>query len=117
MVRQRNLEKSFVNFLTFVALILSMSISVPVHAQVTGGTFTGTITDASGAAVPSARVTISNTATGITTTTAPTLLPGTYDITASAPGFSTAVQSSVTVTVGATQELNIALKVGQVSQT
>jgi hypothetical protein len=39
-------------------------------------------------------------------------LPGTYDVTVTAPGFSTAVQNGITLTVGAQQLLNFNMKVG-----
>ena len=48
---------------------------------------------------------------------APNLLPGPYDVTASASGFSTARQSDLALTVGAQQVLNMSLKVGEISQT
>src|SRR4029077_9945232 len=108
------------------ALGLILLFSVPVRAQVTGATLSGTVTDASGAVVPQAQVSIKNFATGVTTTvqsdaagfyTAPNLLPGSYEISASAAGFSTQLQSGVTLTVGAQQVLNFGLRVGQVTQT
>ena len=47
---------------------------------------------------------------------APNLLPGLYDITVAATGFSTAVQTGLTLTVGASKALNISLQVGQVTE-
>jgi hypothetical protein len=100
-------------------------ISVPVRAQVSGATLSGVITDAQGGVVPNAKITIKNVATSVTLETAsnssgaytaPNLNPGDYTVAVSAPGFSTAV-SKVTLTVGAKQEMNLALAVGQVSQT
>ena len=70
--------------------------------------------------------TIKNVATGITRAvktdtagfySAPNLLPGNYEITAAAPGFSSQVQSGAVLTVGAQQVLNFVLQVGQVTQT
>jgi hypothetical protein len=108
-----------------VALTLAVLASQPVRAQVAGANLSGSVTDASGAAVPNANISIKNTATGIArdiTTdsdgfySAPNLLPGIYDVTVSAPGFSTSVQTGLTLTVGASQGLNIPLKIGRASE-
>ena len=48
--------------------------------------------------------------------TASNLLPAAYDIAVSAQGFSTEVQSGVTLTVGAVEALNFSLKIGQVTE-
>jgi hypothetical protein len=102
-----------------------MIFSVPAHTQVAGATLSGTLTDPSGSGVPNATVSIKNTATGIAravTTddtgfySVPNLTPGVYEVTFSAAGFSTRVETGVTLTVGAQESLNSALKVGQVSQ-
>src|SRR6195256_5741342 len=111
--------------LVCVMLFLALVASTPVYAQVAGATLSGTATDASGAAVPKAKVSIKNGATGVVrevTTdsagfySAPNLLPGVYSITVAATGFSSSVQTGLTLTVGASKALNIALQVGQVSE-
>src|SRR5258706_8369089 len=113
---------------TWVLVFLAISIlgAGQVYAQVAGATLVGTVKDSSDAAIPQAQVAITNISTGVTrdvTTdsagfyTAPNLLPGDYEVKVAAPGFSTAVQKGITLTVGAQQALNIALQVGQVSQT
>src|SRR3981189_2533732 len=103
-------------------LAVAVLLSTPVNAQVSGATLSGTVTDASGAVITNAKVSIKNTATDVTrdvTTdsagvySAPNLLPGTYEITFVAAGFSTSVQSGLTLTVGATQALNISLQMGR----
>jgi hypothetical protein len=108
-----------------VVVVLSLCGALRLDAQVTGGTISGTVTDATGGAVPKVEVSITNTATGLVTTvtttsegfySVPNLLPGPYQVTAKAAGFSTAVTSGVTLTVGAQQAVNIALKVGETSQ-
>jgi len=106
-------------------LTLIFSISVRTYAQVSGASLSGTVTDTSGALIPNAKVSIANTATGVTrdvTTdsagfySAPNLLPGNYDITSTAPGFSTYERKGVTLTVGASQVLNVSMKLGQVTE-
>ncbi|MGH9355428.1 MAG: carboxypeptidase regulatory-like domain-containing protein, partial [Terriglobia bacterium] len=95
-------------------------------AQVTGATLSGSVTDVSGAVIPNAKVSIRNTATGVIRNVtanasgfymAPNLLPGTYEVKASASGFSTVERTGITLTVGAEQVLNLALQVGKVTQT
>src|ERR1700730_16180321 len=96
------------------------------YAQVVGATLSGTIMDPSGAVVPNAQVSVRNTATGVTREVTadtaglylvPNLLPGNYEVTVMSPGFNTARQSNVDLAVGAAQQLNISLKVGETSQT
>src|SRR4029077_7113245 len=120
----------FKNCLFRGALLLMFAFSAftafRVQAQVAGATLSGTVTDSSGGLVPNAKVSIQEVATGVTralTTdsagfySAPNLPPGNYDVTFTAPGFSSYTQRGVTLTVGAQQLLNVAMKVGQVSQT
>ena len=125
MILPTDFRKIAISFLAFGALGLSLLISAPVWAQVAGATLSGTVTDTSAAIIPQAKISIKNVATGISTTvtanadgfyTAPNLLPGSYEITASAPGFATDVHSGITLTVGAQQALNFTLQVGQVTQ-
>src|SRR6266446_1986728 len=103
-----------------------LMVSLPLHAQVTGATISGTITDASGGVIVGAVISVRNTATGInrnTTTdsvgfyTVPNLNPGPYEVKVTARGFTTALQSNLTLAVGAQQSLNIPMKVGETSQT
>jgi Carboxypeptidase regulatory-like domain/TonB-dependent Receptor Plug Domain/TonB dependent receptor len=110
---------------TFAALVLSLFISFPADAQVVGANLSGIVRDASGAVMSNANVSIKNVATGVTrvlTTdaagfySAPNLLPGNYDVTTSAQGFSTRIQTGITLTVGAQQVLNITMQVGQVTE-
>jgi len=125
MLPNRNSKEVGFIFVTFVTLIFVALTSMPVHAQVAGATMTGTVNDSSGAVIPNAQLSIRNVATGevrtVTTDKAgfysvPNLLPGLYDVTVTAPGFSTAVRSGITLTVGAQQVLNMTMNVGQISQ-
>jgi hypothetical protein len=109
----------------YTMLTLAVLLSTPVYAQVSGATLSGTVMDASGAVVTNAKVSIKNTATDVkrdVTTdssgvySAPNLLPGLYEVTVEAPGFSTSVQTGLTLTVGATQALNISLQIGRTTE-
>jgi hypothetical protein len=107
-------------------LVLAIFSCASLHAQVAGGTIQGTILDTSGGAIPRVQVAIKNVATNVVTQvqtnddgfyTAPNLLPGEYEITASAPGFATAVAKEVDLSVGAQLQVNLALKAGPVTET
>jgi hypothetical protein len=120
----KELEQIARGLVVCVALTLVVLASQPIRAQVAGANLSGTVTDVSGAAVPNANISIKNTATGIARDitsdsngfySAPNLLPGNYDVTVSASGFSTSVQTGLTLTVGASQSLNIPLKIGRTS--
>jgi hypothetical protein len=110
------------------AVILAIAIlsTGQAYAQVSGATLSGTITDPSGAAIAGAKVSITNTATGVTRDvtadaagfySAPNLLPGPYDVTVGASGFSTTKEPNITLSVGAQQTLNVSLKIGEATQT
>jgi hypothetical protein len=95
-------------------------------AQVSGATLTGTVTDSSGAVIQNVQISVQNEDTSEIRSvrvdsagfySAPNLLPGKYDVTVTAPGFSTAVTKAVALTVGAEQQLNVKMKVGQINET
>ena len=118
-------KKFLVSLLGLIALAFLPVLCTPAYAQVTGATLSGTVADQSGGVVPNAGISIKNLATGVSRAvktdaagfySAPNLLPGNYEITATAPGFSSQVQSGVELTVGAQQVLNFAMQVGQVTQ-
>lgn len=101
-----------------ISLILVSSAAV---AQEARGTITGRVTDSSKAVVPGATVIVSDLARGasVTLTTnaeglfrAPYLVPGSYQITAEAPGFKKYVRSGVTLQMNETRDLEIGLEVG-----
>jgi hypothetical protein len=90
------------------------------------GTILGTVTDATGAIVPNAKVTVTNTGTNVETrvTTssggdynAPSLNPGSYKVTVEAPGFQKSVTNAFTLTVDQRVRVNVALKPGAVTET
>ncbi|WP_158751496.1 TonB-dependent receptor domain-containing protein [Acidobacterium sp. S8] len=96
-------------------------------AQATAsGNISGVVTDPTGAAVPNAAVTVTNTATNAErrTVTSGTgeyrfdlLSPGAYQLQVEASGFSSAQVKGLQVLVGATATINVPMTTGQVSQT
>jgi hypothetical protein len=108
--------------------IVTLGLSVgssKVNAQLAGASLSGQVLDESGAGVAGASVVIQNSATGDVRTattdsqglySAQSLQPGIYSVTISAPGFATQVQQGVELTVGATREINVKVKPGQVSE-
>jgi hypothetical protein len=112
-------------FITIVAFLCGILVPASIRAQVVGATLSGTVTDSSGGVIPDAQISIKNTATGVTRTlttnsdgfyTAPNLLPGTYEVTVSAPGFNREQQTGITLTVGSAQPLDFKMRVGNVSE-
>jgi hypothetical protein len=110
----------------FAALLCGTFFSVAAYSQVSGGTISGVVADPSGAVIPDAKISIKNISTGFTRAystdavgfyTAPNLLPGDYEVTSSAPGFTTQVRTGITLSVGARQALNLTLQVGKVTET
>src|ERR1700682_321446 len=107
-----------------LTLLIALVPSSLVYAQVAGATLSGTITDPSGAALVHVEVSIKHSATGVTREvtsdsagfyTAPNLVPGDYQVTLAARGFSTSV-ARVTLTVGSNQTLDVGMKVGAANE-
>lgn len=109
-----------------VLLILVAATNVDqLHAQVLYGSVLGLIEDPSGAVVPNVTVTITNRETGQTreaTTDAagnyviPSVLPGRYDVKATASGFRTLTRQDMEVAAGTAARADLRMEVGQVSE-
>ncbi len=116
------MTNKFVATAAYTALLAIFALSAGhAYAQYENGSVVGTIHDASGAAVPNASVTVTNTATSISEQTktnatgdydVPQVRVGVYTITASAPGFSDAVAQNITVSIGVRQHIDLTLQVG-----
>src|SRR5580692_8172359 len=101
----------------FAAILLIILPLTNLNAQQTNAAVTGTVTSATGTAVPNAKVTAKNLTTSETTSTQSDtaghfhfdgLAPADYEISASADAFESQT-SRITVTPGASQTLNLAL--------
>jgi hypothetical protein len=89
------------------------------------GTILGSVTDQTGAVIPHAAVTITNTGTGIATSaksgdnglfTVPALPFGNYVVSASADRFGTATSKTFVLNVGATARVDLKLSIAAVSE-
>src|SRR4051812_12109336 len=111
--------------ITLLAAILAVMHTPEVAAQTVSGRFLGAIRDQQGAVVPNATVTARNTGTGAERAavadssggfTISSVPAGTYEVTAKAAGFETAVRNAVELTVGAAVRVDFSLTVGVVEQ-
>ena len=104
------------------AAALLLCAAMPSSAQSTGsGTITGTVTDTTGAVVPSAPVVITDTDTNVSRTiatdgvgvyVAPFLQPGDYEVVLGGNGFGKVDRKNLVLTVGETLTVNATLTVG-----
>jgi len=105
--------------------VLLLSCATLSFAQGTGSSLSGTITDASGAVVPNAKLEVRNPQTGMTRIVMsdeagryrePVLQPGTYEIRAAKDGFQTAIRQGVSLAVGQEGVIDIQLQLGNASE-
>ncbi|HEY1342045.1 MAG TPA: TonB-dependent receptor [Bryobacteraceae bacterium] len=105
--------------------LLSVSLPFTARAQAVYGSIVGTVTDASGAAVPRAKVMITDTGKGVSYTTVTNesgnysqthLIVGAYQVRIEAPGFQAYVLQSVNVEVDASTQIDAKLAVGSVGE-
>jgi hypothetical protein len=109
------------------ALALGVFANSDLRAQITYSAIHGTVTDSTGALLPSANVTVLNTSTGIKTTATADkagyyILPqlqvgGPYTVTITAAGFQTFSQTGLTLTVNQNRDVDAKLQVGSAGQT
>jgi Carboxypeptidase regulatory-like domain len=111
----------------FALLVCALLVVVPkLGAQTVSGSISGVVTDPSGAAVPSASVTLRNAATGAVMKTSsnssgaygfPEVPVGTnYSVTVEAKGFRTYVQSGITLLINQALRVDAKLVIGSEQQ-
>ncbi len=108
-------------------LLLALALAPrEVAAQTNVGRLSGTVTDATGAVVPGAGVTVTNAATNLVRTattdadgfyTVTNLPVGTYVVAVESQGFKRAEQRGVALTADARLTIDLALEPGQVTET
>ena len=108
-----------------LSLLLAFS-GLPAWGQGFTAEVLGTVTDNSGASVPQAIISATNSGTGLKTAVTsdakggyilPQLAPGDYTLTVEASGFKRYVVEKLTLQVDQRQDLDVKLELGQVSET
>jgi hypothetical protein len=111
-----------------ICMVMMLILSAcTLHAQLAGtGTIQGTVTDTTGAVIPNAKVTLTNTASGTTHVAQtnnvgvfifPNVQIANYTLKASATGFETFVQTNIVLEVGSNIAVNPKLAVGATDKT
>jgi len=119
---KRTALRSLGSFLAFWAF-LTLGVA---YGQGDRGTLAGTVTDPSGASIPEATVTITNSSTGFSHVArtgsageyrVPLIPMGTYSVTVEHPGFRKSETAGVVVNINTLVSLNVQLVVGAAAET
>ncbi|MBO0726669.1 MAG: carboxypeptidase regulatory-like domain-containing protein, partial [Blastocatellia bacterium] len=112
--------------ITLIAATIVACAAATGLSQEFRGSITGRVTDNNGAAVTKAAITITNTATNVSSSTATNgdgdytalyLIPGNYSVTVEAAGFKKSTRQNVEIRVGDRLQIDMRLEVGNVSET
>lgn len=112
-------------FIVFTALLAILVLTPQAFSQSSFASLSGTINDSTGAIVPNVKVTATNVATGITNTALsnnagiynfPSLLPGTYKVSAESSGLQTQTFTDVALGNAAQVRLNFKLQVSGITE-
>jgi hypothetical protein len=108
-----------------VVSLLVLSLSPSLFGQAVNATLLGTITDSTGATVPGAKVTATETATGLIhesvtnesgNYTFPDMPPGKYTVTAEAKGFKKDTHQNIDLLSNSSTRVDVAMVTGSVSE-
>ena len=116
------------SILTVIAVILAIGSFWPSNLAAQGlfGTISGAVTDANGAIIPGATVTIVNVGTNVKATlntnasgdySVAGLNPGIYRVEASAKGFKNEVQNNIVLEVDGNPKVSFKLQIGTAAET
>src|SRR5882672_9248016 len=118
--------RSFGCRVSLLVLLFCLDLGIPrASAQFDTASVVGTVKDSSGATVPDAKVTLTNTQTGVSvarTTSSDgnyefvTVRPGVYLVSAEKSGFSIALTDNVQVQVAARLRVDMQMAVGQLTE-
>jgi Carboxypeptidase regulatory-like domain/TonB dependent receptor-like, beta-barrel len=113
-------------FQAFGLMLGVLLLCLPAFPQLNLGSIAGTVTDASGAIIAGAKVTVTDVQRGVSRTltsdtagnySAPSLTPGDYSVTAEYKGFQTLVRNEVAVGVGQAVRVDLSMQPGAEAQT
>ncbi|MDQ1469885.1 MAG: hypothetical protein QOJ99_1365, partial [Bryobacterales bacterium] len=118
-------KRSFSAGLWLLPITIGLATPSLMFSQAMSGTVIGTVLDPTGAVVPNAGITISDTARGVSFKTTSNesgnytltqLTPGNYTISAEHPGFQKVTQENVTVSAGQSTRVDLTLQLGDTGQ-
>jgi hypothetical protein len=122
------MTKQIIRPLLLVVLTGGLALSAFVkqaNGQVLYGSMVGTVTDQTGAVVPGAQVTVTNEQTGLTRTSKTSssgtyqvlnIPPGLYRLNVSVQGFKALARTGIAISIGQSDQQDVQLSVGAVSQ-
>src|SRR6266436_6213426 len=127
-IMKKSQIQCLVKFALGVSLLVAciVMLSQPARAQSTYGTVTGSVVDASGAAIADAQVTLTNLGTSEKRTQSTgsdglysfvNLFPGKYKVDAEKTGFKRTSRTDIVVEVQQTSRIDLTMQVGEVTQT
>jgi hypothetical protein len=118
-------QPRFTKSALFTLLVMLLAFPLGMRAQTYYGTIVGNVTDATGAAVPGAKITVRNVGTNSTYTATSSghgsysvaqLAVGTYEVQVTSGNFKEFVTTGVEVHVSTTTEVNATLQVGSMNE-
>jgi hypothetical protein len=113
------------NLRTLLIPAIVIMATIPAVGQIDTGSIVGTVADSSGAAIPGAKLTITNQATGVPLTSTSNgqgqyqtqpLIPGTYSVLSTAPGFAPQTFKDIQISVQSRVAINFQLSIGDAKQ-
>jgi TonB dependent receptor/Carboxypeptidase regulatory-like domain len=118
------MEDGFMRLRSFAALLAIALFAWPAAAQEQRGSIEGVVKDASGGVLPGVTVEARSSGSGVLSTTSdttgnfrfPSVLPGTYEVTATLAGFKSGKVGSVEVKLGSVKSVEFNLQLASVTE-